>query len=384
MLSPINRTMWRVNKFVWLSLVAVLLWLLLRLPSASRATQSAMLWVFSAAIANVSARTWIAYRSGRGTAGPVWGWAFTVADIILISVAVHVTGRLQSDLWLLYFLLVITETLNVTVKEERLLLGLTFLGYGMGAWPFTDGVSFGTRLFAMYVVGAIARRLHLNDQERSHQLALVREQLGVAEEKSRIARELHDGLGRELVNVILGLEVVRRTATKRPEQVTPLLEENIVLLREAMNETRDLVAQTRAWTMDTEDCRELSETIERYARQFSARTEIAVQVRSEWETDALPPPFAFGILRIVQETLNNVAKHAQASEVDITFYQTDHKKLTVTMTDNGIGFTPAQKTSATGMGLHAMQERAAALSGTLQTVSAPGHGTTVTLTVPLP
>jgi signal transduction histidine kinase len=214
-------------------------------------------------------RSWVAFRSPTGSSGQ-WGWAFTVVDIALLAVVVRLTGGLRSDLWLFYLLLSVTETLSAAVKAELLLLALVGMGYTLAVWPVTDWPDLLLRLFFLAVVSAIARRLHLNAQERRRQLAVLREQLGLAEEKSRVSRELHDGLGREIVNVILGLEVARRVAPKEPAQVPALLEENIALLRVAMNDTRDLIFQTRPWTVDGEGVA-FGARLERYASSRTGR-----------------------------------------------------------------------------------------------------------------
>lgn len=380
MLTPKQREMWRVNKYIWLSIAFAFAWLWVRHGEFSPTAQMYLAWTLAGGFANLGLRSGMAFRSPAGTTGQ-WGWAFSIADIALIAVAVHFTGGIRSDLWLLYMLLSVTETLSVSVKAELLLLALTFAGYTAAVWPVADPIAFVTHLFFLYAVSAIARRLYLNAEERSRQLAALRERLGVAEEQSRVARELHDGLGREIVNVILGLEVVRRTADKKPEQVSALLDENISLLRVAMNDTRDLIFQTRPWTLDGDDCAALADRLERYARQFADRTNLAVQVHCEMGDAALRPQDAFGLLRIVQEALNNVAKHAQATDVHVRLCR-EGKMLVVCVSDNGVGFSKLQSLVKSGIGLQSMRERAQDIGGTLDVASQSGQGTTVTLRLP--
>ena len=380
MLTPKQREMWRVNKYIWISLAFTFAWLWVRHGQFDRATQTYLAWTLAAGCANLGLRSWIAFRSPAGTTGQ-WGWAFSIADIVLIAVAVHYTGGIRSDLWLLYVLLSVTETLSVSVKAEMLLLALTFTGYIAAVWPIPDRLAFVTRLFFLFVVSAIARRLYLNAEERSRQLATVREQLGVSEEKSRVARELHDGLGREIVNVILGLEVARRAAEKKPDQVLGLLDENLALLRVAMDDTRNLIFQTRPWTLDGDGCVAFTEQLERYARQYADRTGLAVEVRCDLGDAVFSPQMAFGLLRIVQEALNNVAKHAQATDVTVHMKR-EGKTLMATITDNGIGFTKLHKLVKSGIGLQSMRERTQDLGGTLDIASQPGEGTTVALRIP--
>ncbi len=380
MLTPKQREMWRVNKYIWVSLAFTFAWLWVRHNGFDRATQIYLAWTLAAGCANLALRSGIAFRSPAGTTGQ-WGWAFSIADIVLIAVAVHYTGGLHSDLWLLYVLLSVTETLSVSVKAELLLLALTIVGYTAATWPIHEHTAFVTRLFFLCVVSAIARRLYLNAEERARQLAALREQLGVAEEKSRVARELHDGLGREIVNVILGLEVARRAADKRPEQVPALLEENLALLRVAMNDTRALIFQTRPWTLDGDGGAAVTERLTGYARQFADRTGLAVQILGDLGDVALSPQTAFGLLRVIQEALNNVAKHAQASEVTITLCRANHF-LEASVSDNGVGFSKLQSMLKSGIGLQSMRERAHDLGGMLEVASQSGSGTVITLRIP--
>jgi signal transduction histidine kinase len=381
MLTPKQREMWRVNKYIWASLGFVLVWLLAQWSHYPAGTQDVLAAAFVVAFTNLILRSWIAFRSPAGTTGQ-WGWAFSIIDIALIAVAVRVTGRAASDLWLLYILLSVTETLSAAVKAELLLLLLVSVGYALALWPIGLWGTFLTRLFFIYVVSAIARRLHLNAEERRRQLTALREQLSVEEEKSRVARELHDGLGREIVNVILGLEVARRVAVSAPEEIPPMLEENIALLRVAMNDTRDLIFQMRPWTLDTEGgSAAFADRLERYARQFAARTGLEVVVECEINEGALNPHMAFGLLRILQESLNNIAKHAHASTVSLRL-RSERDSFVAIVTDNGIGFTKLQNLVKTGIGLQSMRERAQDLNGILDVTSHVGKGTVVTVRIP--
>ena len=197
---------------------------------------------------------------------------------MLIAIAVNLTGRLQSDLWLIYFFVVVTETLSVSVKAEITLDAIVAIGYTVAIWPVEDWMAYSTRLVFLFLTGAVARRLHANAESRSAQLSQLREVLEVEKEKSRLAREIHDGVGREIVNVILGLEVAARTADKSDppaENVAGLVRDNIAILRSAMDSTRQLIFESRPWTLD-DSSGKLSERIEEYARRFADRNGVDV------------------------------------------------------------------------------------------------------------
>ena len=368
----------RVIRYIWLCLGVIFVWLLPRFPALPAQTRAILGVTFALAVLNTTLRTLLARRSGVGTSGR-WGWAFTLVDVALIAAAVRVTGGLQSDLWLIYFLQVVTETLAVTPKRKLLLRVPIFAGYAVAVWPLTDFLTFSLRLFFLYAVSAVASHLYANAERRNRQLAETREQLSVAEEKNRMARELHDGLGRDIVNAILGLEVARRVAETQPAQAPALINENIAILRQAITETRELIFQTRPWAAEGEGGEPLESRLRRYASQFADRAGVTVQVDGDLGVPELAPPVAFGILRIVQEALNNVAKHAGAGQVTISLRR-EGKSVSVTVRDNGVGFVVGQ-TASSGIGLQAMSERAADFGGIVTIESALGQGTAVKLTL---
>lgn len=356
-------------------------WLGVKGSALASPQRADLIIVYVIAVLNVGTRTLIAYRSPKGTSGQL-GWAFTGVDIVLIAVAVNLTGRLSSDLWLIFFFLVVTETLSVSVKAEMMLDIIVALGYTAAVWPVADWMTYTTRLVFLFLTGAVARRMHSNAEIRNTQLSQLREVLEVEKEKSRLAREIHDGVGREIVNVILGLEVAARTADKSTppaEAVSGIVRENIAILRSAMDSTRQLIFETRPWTLD-ESAGKLSDRIEEYARRFADRTGVIVDVDVDAAIDELPQSTSFAILRIMQESLNNAAKHAQASTIHIRAICVD-KEMRLTIVDDGVGFDLGAR-GGDGIGLKAMRERAGALRGRVDIDSSVGQGTTISLTVP--
>ena len=373
--------MWRVNRYLWLSLLFAGVWLWFRSQELSSHDRYGVGLVFALSLMNLSLRSWLALRNARGTTGQL-GWAFTCTDVLLIAIAVHITGGMQSDLWLFYFLLVVTETLSVSVKAERLLQVIVILGLTIAVYPISDPLSYSARVFSIVVTSSIARRLYGNAQARSQTLSLLREQLNVEREKSRVAREIHDGVGREIVNATLSLEVARRMAEVHPEEVPAILEETVTMLRAAMEDTRALVFATRSATEWDGPAGSLAIRAEHYARRFGARTGIQVDWTCSIDDRPLTNAVTFGILRIMQESLNNVAKHAHARRVAVSLTDVD-QSLMLTIRDDGDGFDPSpNQTGDGGIGLSAMRERAAELGGALTIDSKPGEGAAVTLRIP--
>jgi signal transduction histidine kinase len=119
--------------------------------------------------------------------------------------------------------------------------------------------------------------------------------------------------------------------------------------------------------------------VEWYAREMSRRGEIEVEVHEENVSEELPDPVKLCVYRMVQEALNNAARHAAAKNARVELKQTSDA-IRVKITDDGRGFDP-QRTR--GMGLLGMEERVKRLGGTIQIDSQPGAGTTVHAELPL-
>jgi signal transduction histidine kinase len=123
----------------------------------------------------------------------------------------------------------------------------------------------------------------------------------------------------------------------------------------------------------------LAELIERQVNEFSDRFGIPAECRVQ-DGPPVPSRVAVELLRVMQEALNNVRKHASARRVWIKARQ-QRSSVTLSIRDDGVGFDPG--VSGTGYGSQSMQERAQSLGGRLEIVSTPGRGTTVTVRVPV-
>ncbi|SRR5579884_151435 len=387
-----TRQLWQINKYLWMSLAFVLIYLpiaqqqhLLRVPVWAA-------WVlFGLALADGGGRTYLAYRRG-GNLTDSWAWFFTYLDIALISASIGVTGGIESDLWLLYFVVMTFESLFATPQAKHRIDVTIIAAYLLAALPY-QLVSpppaiptlvfvriMASRLFFLVVVGALGRRISANAAARNQELLLLREQMATGEERARIAREIHDGLGHALVSSILRLELCARLIPKAPEEAQTILKEEIPALRAAWNEGRDLAFHLRPWEMDAAREDGLVDTLRRHIGRFAERTGLAVDLKVEGEDWRLRPEAAFGLMRIVQEALTNAAKHALPSVIEITLARAPRGSLTCVIRDDGKGFDVGAQ--HIGVGLLAMRERAEALGGELAITSALDAGTTITVTLP--
>ena len=208
--------------------------------------------------------------------------------------------------------------------------------------------------------------------------------LAAAEERNRIAREIHDTLAQGLTAIALHLEAAEVLAAIRPEQAQRKIAQALTLTRSSLEEARRSVLDLRAAQLEG---RTLPEALRLLGQQLAEETGMAVAVSITPGMSRLTPAQENGLYRIAQEALTNVRKHAQASAVTLRLEQAD-ALARLTIEDNGRGFAPEQRqggppTGASGFGLIGMSERAHLLAGTLDLHSAVGAGTRVTASIPI-
>jgi len=216
------------------------------------------------------------------------------------------------------------------------------------------------------------RALQARVRELTAHLERVRE-----EERQALARELHDDVGALLTALKFELSHLARELYGRPA-VAPRVRAMHDLLAQAVAASHRIQHNLRPPALDAG----LPAAIDWLLRGFAGRT--GVQTRYESNRDALPlSPFkAAELYRFAQESLNNVARHAQASRVEVTVFATANE-VTLEVADDGIGFDPEMLDDLPGLGLRGLVERAGALGGWAEIDSARGRGTTVMLSVPL-
>jgi signal transduction histidine kinase len=196
-------------------------------------------------------------------------------------------------------------------------------------------------------------------------------------ERQRIARELHDGVGQNLIALGMNLHSLHNPLPdKHTDEMDPRLTDSLSIVAD-MNETiRNIIADLRPAVLDDFG---LLAAIQSHSDRFSKRTGLHITIHGDEDMPRLPGFAEITLYRIVQEALTNVAKHAQAQNVLILLKQSDTAVL-MEITDDGTGFDPvgsryAKETGA--WGLLNMRERAEAIGGTLSVESAIGKGTRV-------
>ncbi len=206
------------------------------------------------------------------------------------------------------------------------------------------------------------------------------EHMAVLEERYRLAREIHDGLAQSLTFIGWRLDRAAHLMQQgRWEVLETDLEDIRRALREAYLDVREAIDGLR---LNLEHPEGLVGALREYIATFQARTGLYVTLDACVDPAVIPPEVAVHLLRIVQESLTNVRKHAQATRVWI---QLTHENgyLVLCVVDNGRGFDLSAPRTREHVGLSSMRERAEKLNGTFHLESHPGVGTRVVVRVPL-
>ena len=211
------------------------------------------------------------------------------------------------------------------------------------------------------------------DLQEANQRLVAQERISAtADERRRLASELHDSVTQTLYSVSMVAAALPRLLDRNVEEArrSALHLRNMTL--GALAEMRTLLYELR---LDTFERAKLATLLQQAADVFTGRTHIPVEVTTETDPE-LPVETKLALYRIGQEALNNTAKHATATHVSITLLDEDGD-LVLRIQDDGQGFNPDAVAEA-GIGLSIMQERATDIHADLAISSAEGQGTTVT------
>jgi two-component system sensor histidine kinase UhpB len=210
--------------------------------------------------------------------------------------------------------------------------------------------------------------------------ALTRRLVEVQEgERRDLARELHDRVGQTLTAMHINMDMIR---TRLAEHDDPLIrsrnDDSIELIDAAFKAVENVMYELRPPMIDEHG---LVAPLQWYARKFTERTGVRVEVRGD-ECWRCGPEVELALFRIAQEALNNVARHAQASNVAIDLREIG-PDIVLTIEDDGVGFDrDADRTGEAGYGLVTMDERSEGVGGAFEAHSEKGRGTRITVRVP--
>ncbi len=235
----------------------------------------------------------------------------------------------------------------------------------------------------------IGTHLDITERKRAEEALLsltqevraVSRRLAEAEEaeRSAINRELHDRVGQNLSALGLLLTMIHDELPADAQRaLAPRLQDAQRVLADTVRHVRDVMAELRPPALDEYG---LAAALRTHAATFSARTGVALEVVEQPPGARLPRAVENALFRIAQEALNNVAKHARATRVEIGL-RVEPPSAELSVTDDGVGFDSAAPPPAASWGMQTMRERAAAIGAELRLESAPGRGVRVLVRLP--
>jgi PAS domain S-box-containing protein len=230
------------------------------------------------------------------------------------------------------------------------------------------------KLFTV-ILRDITERVRAQDEVRRF---TVQAQAMIESEKTRVARELHDELAQSLTALKMDAIWMRDNLPHNAHAVTAKIDGMLSILDTTVVATRRIAADLRPLMLDDLG---LVSAIQWLVQSFSQRTGVACELMVNEELE-LAEPYATAVFRIVQESLANVAKHAQATLAQVSLERVADGVL-LNVRDNGQGFAAQAPRKPASLGLMGLRERAELLKGSVEISSQPGDGTRISVKIPL-
>ncbi|TAE58583.1 MAG: sensor histidine kinase [Nostocales cyanobacterium] len=326
---------------------------------------------------------------------------YTALEIVLIVIAAYFGGR-TSRLFPFFNLILVTRSCLIFKFQGRLAVALlSFVLFLITLrqrlppqrlppamqerfmfFSFVFAVLFALGLvFVLLLMNAVlsereSREKLARANEKLRQYALQIENQATLEERNRIAREIHDSLGHSLTALNLQLETALKLSKSDTPRAMTFLATAKELASKALQDVRHSVSTMRTQPLQEKS---LGEAVGILAADFQRSSGILVNCKIDLK-DPIPIEMNIPIYRIVQESITNIYKYAQASIVNIDLIS-DQDSVQLIVEDNGKGFNIAQNT--TGFGLQSMRDRTLALGGEFTINSARNAGCKIIVLIPL-
>lgn len=237
----------------------------------------------------------------------------------------------------------------------------------------------GKPMFTIYIRD-ITQRKHAEAELRALPQRIIKAQEA---ERSRIARELHDGINQMIASVKMRLHKVESSLPDLKPAAREILARCDRLLVKVLEENRRIAHNLRPTDLDNLG---LADACASFCSEAQSRSGIKVQHRIELPAARLPAATELHLFRIVQEAINNIEKHSRAKTVKV-YFKAEDDAVTLKIQDDGCGFdsktTRRSKSTGHGLGLSNMRERALSVGGSYEIRSTKGRGTTILVRVPL-
>jgi len=290
---------------------------------------------------------------------------------LFVILSMQVMLYLGSKIWVTWIgLCALVTTLLLVETYEKQIFALVLL-YTAGN-VFYGFYAQATRRAQVTHVENLALAMELQEANQKLQsYSTQMEQLVVARERNRLARDLHDSVTQTVFSMTLTTQSASLLLERDPERVEAQLDRLNQLARNALSEMQLLISELKPEEAGREG---LAVILRNYlaSSYFSGHLSVSLEVQGE---PPLRPEEEQGLFHIVQEALNNVVKHAQASEARVRLHLTE--PMWIEIEDQGRGFDLQQAQNSGRIGLQSMQERAAEIGWSLQITTSPGAGTRI-------
>ena len=232
-----------------------------------------------------------------------------------------------------------------------------------------------------YLSGDLSKIELALETAKQHQLMGIRVIQAQEEERKRVSREIHDGPAQSMANVVLRTEIVEKMlANNQVLEAKTELQDLKEIVRTSLGDVRRIIFDLRPMALDDLG---LVPTIQKYIQKYEERTRLTVDLVVFGKETELESSIKAALFRLVQECLNNIAKHSQARLVQVKLeFQTN--TIFIVVKDDGVGFVLDEvKRKGNSFGLMGMNERTQLLQGKMEIVSAPRQGTRVIFQIPM-
>lgn len=252
-------------------------------------------------------------------------------------------------------------------------------GRAMGALLVGCGESYRPSVFDMIFLSSVATQAALALENR--ELYAHGQGEAILEERERVAKEMHDGFGQTLTYLTAMVATMEQLLRRdKVEEAMAKLADTRKMLGEAHQEVRMAIFHLRQETSGEDLLSQTRELVDQFSRQSGIETDLVVEGASRVD---LPFEKGIQVVRIIQEALANVRKHAGAAHATVRIDRSENT-LEISVEDDGRGFDPSTVLeTGQNFGLHIMKERTQAVGGDLKIASAAGKGTRITLRVPM-
>lgn len=345
-------------------------------------------------LSQVSLGTFLAYSVGilylvqrHRRAMGILGFIIVCLDLVCVSLIVFSTGGAATPFFVYYFFPIITAGARYGIKGGLAVALAGIVSYGYIRFNFEWAGLLGIDRFvirSIYLVVLAYFFGFLSEFERKQNqklLALSKTAGEVAKmvERRRIAQDVHDGLLQSLATLILRLETCRRQFLESPKDLD-------VEFRAIEDDTRSTMTVIRQFLAGKEtpplQAGMLMEALRDDLKFLRDGLGMRVIIETEPDDLNLSPAVEQQLYLVLREGLTNVARHSHASQADVTLKQTE-ANIQGAVSDNGVGFDPAEVGNQLGLGLSSMRERIEKLGGELDIQSSPGKGARISFVLPL-